>query len=110
MVLGPDLMTCPKYKRLIGGNCVVAEMKEVVRRWERAVQPPEEGGAPHMPHRPKAVSQSDPNPVDDYVYALKIRLVMTSIIIRDVWGVEAAELLSAQIVQSRIAQARQFRK
>ena len=40
----------------------------------------------------------------------KIRFVMTSIIIRDVWGVEAAELLNAQIAQSRIAQARQFLK
>ena len=35
MVLGPDLMTGRKYKRLIGGNCAVAEMKGVVRRWER---------------------------------------------------------------------------
>ena len=95
MVLGPDLMTCPKYKRLIGGNCAVPEMKEVVLfevQLKRAAR---------LTSR-KRIPRTSIQWTTTLMHS-KIRFVMASMIIRDVWGVEAAP-----IAQSRIA--RQFRK
>jgi len=106
----PTLMRWDPRAPLSLENCVVAEMKEVVRATWNIFAISEKSGSPE--EVPSEEVPSDFSPPQDYVDALGDPIdgvqLCSNIAIQspeEAWGVEAA-----RVAQSRIAQARRFRE